>query len=123
MGLTKTLTMVNATGYTVTIVPLGTTKDDFVPTSITLTAVVACWVKFTDWNASTIVAPTAPSATPAPGAGATTDYYHMAAGETREFGLKRQSLFVDPSKYGAIEYFQFIQVWSEGAGDLKLVAY
>lgn len=123
MAITKTLNMANATGYTLTLVPPGTTKDDFVPTYVSITTAVACWVKFVNWSPSNITTPAAPSVDPTPVASATTDFFQMGANETKEFGVKRLDLFADSAKYGEMDYYQFISIWSAGAGNLKVIAY
>lgn len=123
MAITKTLNMANATGYTLTLVSPGTTSNDFVPTYLAITSAVNCWVKLVSWKPSNTTAPAVPGADPTPAAGATTDFYQILAGETKEFGVKRLDLFVDPAKYGEMDYYQFLSLWSNGAGNLRVIAY
>lgn len=123
MAITKTLNMANATGYTLTLVAPGTTKDGFVPTYLAITSAVNCWVKLVNWKPSNTTTPAIPGADPTPGTGATTDFYQILAGETKEFGVKRLDLFADSSKYGEMDYYQFVSIWSAGAGNLRVIAY
>lgn len=121
MAITKTLTMANATGYTMTLAAPGTTKDGFVPTYVSITSAVSCWVKLINWKPSNGIAPI-PPADPTPAVGVTSDFYHILAGETKEFGVKRLDLFADPTKFGDMDYFQFISIYSAGAGELRVIA-
>lgn len=122
MAIYKTLNMAANTGYTLFLVPAGSNDSVFVPTELQITATQACWIKASPFSTSNITAPAAPSATPAPGVGVVADWYHMSAGQTIVLGVKRGSFSSDILKIH-MEYFQFLQVWNEGAaGELKVVA-
>lgn len=119
MLIQKTLNMANATGYVVT---LNTNKAY---ASVQIRSGVACYLKSVDFNSSA-AAPTAPVATPAPGAGNIADYYHMAAGETIRIGLESTLGAMQPTgevNKSATDAIQYLVVWSEGAGDLVINAH
>ena len=120
--VTKTLSMAASTGYVMQLVPLGTPRDGYAPTEVQITASQACYVKLVPFNALATNSPGIPI-DPSPATGATTDFYHLLANDSKTFGLKRLSPDVDPYKY-VLDTYQFIQVYCLGAaGTLKVVAY
>lgn len=119
MLVQKTLNMANGTGYVVTLSP-GVAFS-----SVQLRAGVACYVKAVAYSAIA-PAPTAPVATPAPGAGNVADYYHMAANETIRIGYEAPLgavKFPNMVDNTYVDATQYLLVWSEGAGDLVINAH
>lgn len=123
MSILKTLNAQTNTGYVITFAPVGSNRyDNSAPTFIKITTAVDAYIKLIEFVPNLITPPSAPVASPAPVAGATADWYHLASDEVLTIGIERGALTADPSKFGQLEFFQFMQIWSEGAGDIKIVA-
>lgn len=105
----KTLNAAANTGYTVVLDGTNSIPAGF--SSVTIRSTGSVYVKTFAFTNS-FVAQAVPTAAVIPGAGQTSDYYHMAANEVVKFGLE---LPYGGDKTGATAYgdrIQQITVWS-----------
>lgn len=106
-----TLNMAGGAGYVVSFAanPVGV---------MVVLARAECYVK----TVSTVAAPSAPTATPAPSSGAQGTYVHILANEEFTFGV--DSAYVPLLGNQAVQdRMTYLQVWSIGAGDLIVNAH
>lgn len=109
----KTLTMTATNGYVVQLDPL-------VPFgSVSIRASAICFVKLVSFN-NNIAAPSTPT-DPTPAAGATCDFYKMAAGEVKTFGVECASGTSVTTSY--TDTIQYVVVWATANGDLAISAH
>lgn len=121
MAIYKTLNMAANTGYVLSLVPAGSSASVYAPTELQITATSACWINVLPFSVANTTAPSEPT-DPSPAVGVSADWYHLAANQSVVIGLKRGSNSVDTQKY-IFEYFQFVQVYNQGAvGELKVIA-